>query len=120
MLRFTTTIAAALALASAPAFAQDDQNALPDHGTANGMVNVSVPNVDVLGDFVSKDQAASLKDGLPMTVQLPIGIAADACGVNASDLAKVKAGTVPGCTAKNGSRALAEQLLKQGKKPPKE
>jgi hypothetical protein len=118
MLRIT--IAAALALSAAPALAQDDQNAMPDHGTANGMVNVSVPDVDVLGDFVSKDQAATLKDGLPMTVQLPIGIAADACSVNADDLAKAKKGTVPSCTARNGSRALAEQVLKAAKEPPKE
>jgi hypothetical protein len=115
-----TTIAVALALGSVPALAQDDQNAMPDHGTPNGMVNVSVPNVDVLGDFVTKDQAASLKDSLPMTVQLPIGIAANACGAEASDLAKVKPGTTPSCTAKNGSRALAEQLLKAQIKPPKE
>lgn len=118
MLSFT--IAAALALSAAPALAQDDQNAMPDDGTANGMVNVSVPNLDVLGDFLSKDQAASLKDSLPITVQLPIGIAANACGTEASDLAKVKPGTVPSCTAKNGSRALAEQLLKASRKPPRE
>jgi len=123
MLRTTIVAALALAAATAPALAQDEQNAMPDHGTANGMVNVLVQNVDVLGDFVSKDQAAALKDGLPVTVQLPIGVAADACSVNASDLAKVKKGTVPSCTAKNGSRALAEQVLKaakQGDHPPQQ
>jgi len=114
MLRIT--IAAALALGSAQALAQDEQNAMPDHGTANGMVNVSVQNVDVLGDFVSKDQAATLKDALPTMVQLPVGIAADACSVNANDLAKTKKGSVPSCTARNGSRALAEQVLKAAKK----
>ena len=113
------TIAAALALSTAPAFAQDDQNAMPDHGTPNGMVNVAVPNAAVLGDFVTKDQAAALKDGFPITVQMPIGVAADACGASAEDLAKVKSG-VPSCTARNGSRALAEQVLKAAKEPPKE
>jgi hypothetical protein len=114
------TIAVALALSTAPAFAQGDQNAMPDHGTANGMVNVSVSNLDVLGDFVTKDQAAALKDGFPITVQMPIGIAADACGVSADDLAKTKKGATPSCGARNGSRALAEQVLKAAKEPPKE
>jgi hypothetical protein len=93
---------------------------MPDPGTPNGMVNVSVPNVDVLGGFVSKDQAASLKDSLPTTIQLPIGIAASACGIEASDLAKAKKGSVPSCTARNGSRDLAEHVLKAAKSPPKE
>jgi hypothetical protein len=113
-------IAAALTLGAAPALAQDEQNTMPDHGTPNGMVNVSVPSLDVLGDFVSKDQAAGLKDSLPMTVQMPIGIAASACGAEASDLAKAKKGTTPSCTAKNGSRSLAEQVLKAAKNPPKQ
>jgi hypothetical protein len=118
MLRLT--IAAALALGAAPALGQDDQNAMPDHGTPNGMVSVSVPNLDVLGDFVSKDQAAALKDELPLTIQMPLGVAADVCSVNAADLAKAKKGTTPSCTARNGSRSLAEQVLKAAKKPPKE
>lgn len=111
---------AAVALGSTTALAQDEQNTMPDHGTPNGMVNVSVPSLDVLGGFVSKDQAAGLKDSLPMTVQMPIGIAASACGIEASDLAKAKKGSTPSCTAKNGSRSLAEQVLKSAKSPPKQ
>jgi hypothetical protein len=82
---------------------------IPDHSTPTGKISVTVPSLDVLGGWVSKNQAAALRDKLPLTLQLPVSDAANACGVEARLLAK----GVGSCTANNGSRALAESVIKQ-------
>lgn len=83
---------------------------IPDHSTPTGMINVTVPSLDVLGDWVSKDQAAMLKNRLPLTLQLPVSDAANACGVEVTVLAMN--GAVP-CIANSGSRMLADRVIKQ-------
>jgi len=82
---------------------------IPDHSTPTGKISVTVPSLDVLGGWVSKNQAAALRDKLPLTLQLPVSDAANACGVEARLLAK----GVGSCIANNGSRALAESVIKQ-------
>jgi hypothetical protein len=146
----TITIAAALALSSAPAFAQYQQQPQSDPatqieqiapatddsqtepatenaqsapsdtgaGAAGNMVSVSIPSVDVLGDFVSDSDAKALDSaGLPMTVELPLGIAANACGIDQDELEKSMKKGGASCTARNGSRSLAEAVMKAGGKP---
>ena len=93
-------LAAALALGTAPALAQ------------TGMISVSIPSTEVLGDFISEEDAAALE--LPMAIELPVGIAANACGVDADDLAKRLKDGAASCTAQTGSRALAEAVKKHG------
>jgi len=45
---------------------------------------------------------------------VPIGVAANVCGVNANVLAQQKKGTDPvSCTARNGSKALANAVAAQ-------
>jgi hypothetical protein len=126
------TIAAALALGAAPALAQqmaqsdpatrieqktpaaEDARDKTPAETPRGMVNVTVPDVEVLGDFVNDDQAKALDEaGLPVSVEVAVGIAANACGIDTADLAKQKKDGTPSCTARNGSRALAEAVIKQ-------
>ena len=106
-------IAAAALAAASPAIAQVS--------TQGGLVNVSVSNVDILKNFLNDTQVAALNNvSVPVTVQVPIGIAANVCGVNANVLAAQKKGSDPiSCTARNGSNALskafAEQKLTQTK-----
>jgi hypothetical protein len=49
---------------------------------------------------------------VPVTVQVPVGVAATVCGVDAAVLAKQKAGGAT-CSATSGSRALAQSINKQ-------
>ena len=108
-------IAAALggaaATATAPATAQI--------AVQPGLVNVAIGDVTLLNNFLNNDQIAALNNlNVPINVQVPIGVAANVCGVSAAVLGK--AGSAAKCDAKSGSRALAQavnrQLLSQKKK----
>lgn len=93
-------IAAALASAvAAPAVAQQQ----------NGLVNVDVSNV--LNDLELDLLNNSLNNN---TVQVPIGVAANVCGVDANVLAgQRKADSPVSCTAENASQALKQAAKKQ-------
>ena len=97
--------AAALSAVATPAFAQVN--------TSGGLVNVSVQNVDILKNFLNNDQIAALNNvTLPITVQVPVGVAANVCGVSAAVLGKAASDAAP-CTANSGSKALANAVAKQ-------
>ena len=101
-MRTLMTIAATAALSfAAPAFAQ---------GTAQGgLVNVNVANV--LNDLEIDLLNNSLNNN---TVQVPIGVAANVCGVDANVLASQrKAGSPVTCTARNTSQALKQAAKRQ-------
>ncbi len=98
---------AACALVATPATAQQA-----------GLVNVEVGDVTVLNDFLNDTQIAALNNlNVPITVQVPIGIAANVCDVSANVLAQQAKNGGATCTAESGSQALAQsvnrQLLKQ-------
>ena len=97
---------AAAVLAATPALAQVN--------TSGGLVNVSVQNVDILKNFLNNDQIAALNNlSVPVTVQVPVGVAANVCGVNANVIAKQKGTGDYTCTARNGSKALANAVAAQ-------
>lgn len=103
-------IATATVVASAPATAQITLQP--------GLVNVTIQDVSILNDFLNDTQIAALNNvSVPVTVQAPIGVAANVCGVSAAVLGK--AGSAAACDAKSGSKALAQvvnrQLLSQKK-----
>jgi len=99
--------AAAIATVTTPALAQVNT------GSGNGLVAVNVQDVSILNNFLNKDQIAALNNvSAPITVQVPVGIAANVCGVSAAVLGKSGGGS-PTCTAKNGSRALAQNVISQ-------
>jgi hypothetical protein len=99
-------LVAALAAVATPALAQVN--------TSGGLVNVSVQNVDVLKNFLNNDQIAALNNvSVPVTVQVPVGVAANVCGVNANVLAQQKKTGDATCTARNGSKALADAVAAQ-------
>ena len=83
-----------------------------------GLVNVTIADVSILNGFLNDTQIAALNNvSVPVTVQVPIGVAANVCGVSAAVLGK--AGSAAACDAKSGSQALAQvvnrQLLSQKK-----
>ena len=101
-------IAAALATAATPALAQVN--------LSQGLVDVTVQDVSILNNFLNNAQIQALNGlSVPVTVQVPVGIAANVCpDLNANVLAaQKKTGGGAACTATSGSRALAQQVVKQ-------
>jgi hypothetical protein len=99
-------LASAVALAATPAIAQVN--------TGSGLVAVTIQDVSVLNNFLNHDQIAALNNvGVPVTVNVPVGVAANVCGVNANVLAHQKKGGAASCTAKSGSKALAQNVISQ-------
>lgn len=99
-------VAAALAATATPALAQVN--------TGAGLVTVQIGNVSLLNNFLNNDQIAALNNlSLPITVQVPVGIAANVCGVNANVLAQQKGTGTATCTATSGSNALAQNVISQ-------
>jgi hypothetical protein len=97
-------LAAAAVAAATPAIAQVS--------TQGGLVNVSVSNVDILKNFLNDTQVAALNGvQVPVTVAVPIGVAANVCGVSAAVIGK--SSSDPVCTARNGSKALANSFAAQ-------
>jgi hypothetical protein len=103
------TIIAAVAAAStalaAPAVGQVN--------TGSGLVAVNVQNVDILKNFLNNAQISALDNvTVPVTVNVPIGVAANVCNISAAVLAKQAADAAP-CDAKSGSKALAQNFVSQ-------
>ena len=101
-------IAAAIAAASttaAPAIAQVN--------LSGGLVNVTITDVSILNNFLNDTQIAALNNlSVPVTVQVPVGVAANVCNVSAAVLGR--SGPTGGtCEAKSGSRALAQSVNRQ-------
>lgn len=79
---------------------------------------MTVQDISVLNDSLNQNEVELLSRNnvnFPITVQVPIGIAANVCpNVNAAVLAQqLRQGGDADCTATSGSRALAQQVLRQ-------
>lgn len=99
--------AAALGLGTSPAIAQNVD-------LSGGLVDVTIQDVTILNDFLNAAQIQALNNvAVPVTVQVPVGVAANVCGVDANVLAQQKKSGDATCTAENGSRALAQTVVKQ-------
>ena len=98
-------LAAAAFAAATPALAQVN--------TGSGLVAVTIQDVSILNNFLNNDQIAALNNvSAPITVNVPVGIAANVCGISAAVLGKSGGGS-PTCTAKSGSKALAQNVISQ-------
>lgn len=64
---------------------------------------------------MNNDQISALSNvTAPITVNVPVGVAANVCGINANVLAHQRKGSDPvSCTARNGSKALANAVAAQ-------
>ncbi|MBA3527143.1 MAG: hypothetical protein H0T82_09520 [Sphingomonas sp.] len=94
--------------------------ATPVSAQQAGLVNVEIGDVSILNDFLNDTQIAALNNlNVPITVQVPIGVAANVCDVSANVLAQQAKNGGATCTAESGSQALAQsvnrQMLKQKK-----
>ena len=99
-------IAAALAAAATPAFAQI--------GNSQGLVNVTVTDVSILNNFLNDTQIAALNNlSVPITAQVPISVAANVCGTTVALLSAARKTGDAACTATSGSDALAKQVTRQ-------
>jgi hypothetical protein len=106
MRKIMTAAAVAVAMAATPAVAQLN--------TSQGLVTVTVQDVSILNNFLNNDQIAALNDlNVPISVQVPVGVAATVCDVSANVLAKQKKAGDTTCAAKSGSKALAKSISKQ-------
>ena len=98
-------LAAAAFAAATPALAQVN--------TGSGLVAVTIQDVSILNNFLNNDQISALNNvSAPITVNVPVGIAANVCGISAAVLGKSGGGS-PTCTAKSGSKALAQNVISQ-------
>ncbi len=80
-----------------------------------GLVNVTVGNV-ILEDILTDVEITALNDldilnNNQIQVQVPIGVAANVCGISAAVIGKSTSNPV--CTAESGSQALAQAIRKQ-------
>lgn len=92
-------VAASLSVASAPAVAQQQ----------NGLVNVNLGDVTVqLQNLLNNNQIS-----IPATVQVPIGIAANVCGVTVAALVQRVKGGNNSCDARTANAALARIVSRQ-------
>jgi len=111
MLKRTMMAAAAALIAFAgPAIAQN----------AGGLVTVQVTDVEILKNSLNNNDVDVLNNllnnnqvSVPVNLQVPIGIAATVCDVNANVLAQQLKGGGATCTAKNSSKALGGSISKQ-------
>lgn len=105
-MRAIATALTASLLAATPVLAQDN-----DQG---GLVNVAIQDVSILNNFLNDSQVAALNElAVPVTVQVPIGVAANVCGVAANVLAQQTNRSEYTCDATSGSQALAQNVIRQ-------
>lgn len=105
-----TAAAAALALTLPAAATAQNRNVLNQQG---GLVNVNVTNVDLLKNFANNNEVQLLNNvTVPITVQAPINVAANVCGVAVNVLARGGPSNNT-CTAEQGSEALTDLAIQQ-------
>ena len=75
----------------------------------SGLVNVDLSNFRA---DIAKDINVDVSQ-IPVNVQVPVGVAATVCGVDANVLARQDKGSSPACQAKNKSQALNQQVQRQ-------
>jgi hypothetical protein len=106
----TTAIAAIAAFAfSGAALAQNNQGG-GNQGQQEGLVNVQ------LGDVVISQIAQDINvdvSQIPVTVQVPVGVAANICGVDANILAQQKKDGDVSCEAESTSQALTQIVQRE-------
>ena len=111
-MRNTLMMAAALSLGAAaltaPATAQ----------VAGGLITVQVTNVDILRNSLNKNDVDILNNllnnnqiALPVSVQVPVGIAANVCNTTVAVLSAAGSGGT--CEAEQASGALGQAISKQ-------
>ena len=109
--RTLVAAAVAISMASFPAqLSAQGQNLLNQQG---GLVNVNVGNVSILDGLLTNAEIDVLRNAqIPITVQLPVNVAANVCGVAVNVLARGGPSRNT-CDATNGSTELAQAIRQQ-------
>jgi hypothetical protein len=107
-------LAAALALGTA-------SMAVPASAQQSGLINVTVEDIDILRNSLNNNEVEILNNllnnnqiAVPVSVQVPIGIAANVCNTTVALLSA--AGSAGTCKAEQASRAFGQQWVKQQRK----
>ncbi len=93
--------AASMALSTAPVMAQNVN--------ANNLVNVNISNV---ANDIAENLSIDVSQ-VPVTVQVPVGVAANVCDVEANVLAQGGGDAPAECEAQNTSEALNQAVQRQ-------
>ena len=102
-LRIVGALSALVAVSALPAVAQQT-------GIGSGLVVVNIGNIS---PEIAKNINVDVSQ-IPVTVQVPVGVAATVCGVDANVLAQQRKGDSPvTCTAQNTSTALNQVVQRQ-------
>ncbi len=97
--------AAALTLCAAPALAQQ-----------NGLINIDLSGLSIAERAeIAKDINVDVSQ-IPVTVQVPVSVAAAICNVQVAALAQQKNKGDTACTPTAGSDALNQAIMKQNKR----
>ncbi len=97
--------AAALVFAASPVAAQQ-----------NGLINIDLSGLSVFERAeIAKDINVDVSQ-IPVTVQVPVSVAAAICNVQVAALAQQKNKGDTACAPTSGSSALNQAILKQNKK----
>lgn len=78
----------------------------------SGLVNVDIKNV---ANNIAQNLSVDVSQ-IPLTVQVPVGVAANVCDIDANVLAQQAAGGGGTCTAKSTTSALDQTVQQQIKK----
>lgn len=101
----TMVIATAAALAATPAIAQQ-----------NGLINIDLSNISVADRAeIAKDINVDVSQ-IPVTLQVPVSVAAAICNVPVNVLAQNKSKGDTACAPTAGSAAINDAIQKQLKK----
>lgn len=113
MRKFMMAAAVAVTMASAPATAQV---------AAGNLVNVQIGDIDILRNSLNNNDVRVLNNFLnnnnisataPITVQVPVGVAANVCGDAAvALLAQIKQSGSATCTATSSSKAMSKAIVR--------
>lgn len=98
MLRISMAVLA-LGLVAAPALAQNNE----------GLVTVNISNV---ANDIAKNLSIDVSQ-IPVSVQAPVGVAANVCGVDANVLAQKKQDGTTTCDATSTNNALQQVVQRQ-------
>lgn len=79
----------------------------------SSLVTVEIQNV---ANTIAQNLSVDVSQ-IPLTVQVPVGVAANVCGIDANVLAEQARGRTGACTANSTTSALDQTVQQQIKKP---
>ena len=105
-------------IVAAVAAAGLSMTAIPASAQQNGLINVTVTDIEILRNSLNNNDVRILNNllnnnqiAVPVNVQVPIGIAANVCNTTVAVLSAAASGGA--CEAKQASRAFGQAFSRQ-------